>query len=59
MGIPSDVVAPALTPRKPGERVKTDRRDARKLFSLYRAGELTPIRFPTPEEEAHREGRRP
>lgn len=55
MGIPCEVVAPALTPRKPGERIKTDRRDARKLVRLYRAGELTPIRVPTPDEEAVRD----
>ena len=35
-----DVVAPALIPRKPGERVKTNRRDARKLVELGRAGLL-------------------
>ena len=35
------VIAPALMPRKPGERVKTDRRDARKLAELFRAGLLT------------------
>lgn len=55
MGIPCEVVAPALVPRKPGERIKTDRRDARKLVRLSRAGELTPIRVPTPEEEAVRD----
>ena len=33
-----EVVAPSLIPRKPGERVKTDRRDARKLVELNRAG---------------------
>lgn len=55
MGIPCEVVAPALIPRKPGERIETDRRDARKLVRLYRAGELTPIRVPTPEEEAVRD----
>lgn len=55
MGIPCEVVAPALVPQKPGERIKTDRRDARKLVRLYRAGELTPIRVPTPEEEAVRD----
>ena len=36
-----DVIAPALMPRKPGERVKTNRRDARKLAELGRAGLLT------------------
>lgn len=50
-----DVVAPALIPRKPGERVKTDRRDARKLAELGRAGLLTPVRPPTPEQEAVRD----
>jgi transposase len=50
-----DVVAPALTPRKPGERVKTNRRDARKLAELGRAGLLTAVRPPTPEEEAVRD----
>ena len=37
------VVAPSLVPRKPGERVKTNRRDAVTLARLHRAGELTPV----------------
>lgn len=49
------VIAPALTPVRPGDRVKTDRRDAEKLARLYRAGELTPIRVPTRTEEAARD----
>lgn len=49
------VIAPGLTPVKPGERVKTDRRDAEKLARLYRAGELTEVRVPTREEEAARD----
>jgi transposase len=49
------VIAPALIPRKPGERVKTNRRDARKLVELFRAGLLTAVRPPTPEEEAVRD----
>jgi transposase len=49
------VIAPSLTPRRPGDRVKTDRRDAEKLARLYRAGELTPIRVPTRDEEAARD----
>jgi transposase len=49
------VIAPALIPRKPGERVKTNRRDARKLAELLRAGLLTDVRPPTPEEEAVRD----
>jgi transposase len=50
-----DVVAPALMPRKPGERVKTNRRDARKLGELGRAGLLTAVQPPTPEDEAVRD----
>ena len=46
------VIAPALIPRKPGERIKTDRRDARKLAELWRAGLLTEVRPPTPADEA-------
>lgn len=49
------VIAPGLTPVRPGDRVKTDRRDAEKLARLYRAGELTEIRVPTREEEAARD----
>ena len=40
-GIVCEVIAPSLIPRKPGERVKTDRRDAKKLAELLRAGVLT------------------
>src|SRR5262245_43691522 len=49
------VIAPALVPRKPGERSKTNQRDARKLVELLRAGLLTEVRPPTPEEEAVRD----
>lgn len=49
------VIAPALMPRKPGDRVKTDRRDARKLVELFRAGLLTVVQPPTPAEEAVRD----
>ena len=49
------VIAPALIPRKPGDRVKTDRRDARKLAELLRAGLLTEVRPPTLAEEAVRD----
>jgi transposase len=55
LGLHCVVIAPALIPRRPGERIKTDRRDATKLARLYRAGELTAIRVPTPEEEATRD----
>jgi transposase len=50
-----DVVAPALIPRKPGDRVKTNRRDARKLAELGRAGLLTTVQPPTPDDEAVRD----
>jgi transposase len=49
------VIAPALIPRKPGERIKTNRRDARKLVELLRAGLLTEVHPPTREEEAVRD----
>src|SRR6476619_3929948 len=49
-----DVVAPGLIPRKPGERVKTNRRDSRKLVELGRAGLLTAVQPPTPADEAIR-----
>jgi transposase len=53
--IPCDVIAPALIPRRPGDRIKTDRRDASQLAILYRAGALTPIHIPTDQEEAARD----
>lgn len=55
LGQPCKVIAPALTPVRPGDRVKTDRRDAEKLARFHRAGELTEIRVPTNEEEAARD----
>lgn len=54
-GIHCDVIAPSLTPRKPGDRVKTNRRDARNLGRLYRAGELTTIQVPDEKQEAVRD----
>jgi len=53
--IACDVIAPALIPRRPGDRVKTDRRDAAHLAVLYRAGALTAIHIPTEQEEAARD----
>ncbi len=55
MGIECVVVAPSLIPRKPGERIKTDRRDAAKLARLDRARELTPIHVPSSDGEAVRD----
>jgi transposase len=49
------VVAPSLTPRRPGQRIKTDRRDAGKLVRLFRAGELTLVHVPNEAEEAVRD----
>jgi transposase len=49
------VIAPSLIPIKPGERIKTDRRDARKLAELLRAGLLTEVAPPTPADEALRD----
>jgi len=54
-GVPCDVIAPALIPRRPGDRIKTDRRDAGQLAVLYRAGALTAIHIPTEQEEAARD----
>lgn len=53
--IPCDVIAPALIPRRSGDRIKTDRRDAGQLAILYRAGALTAIHIPTEQEEAARD----
>ncbi|WP_245712472.1 IS110 family transposase [Anaerobacillus alkalilacustris] len=55
LGIECDVIAPSLIPRKSGDRVKTDKRDAVRLAQLFRAGELTSIYVPTPEDEALRD----
>ncbi|WP_250519230.1 IS110 family transposase [Caballeronia sp. ATUFL_M1_KS5A] len=49
------VCAPSLIPRKPGERVKTDRRDAIKLVRLLRSGDLSAVYVPTVEDEAFRD----
>jgi transposase len=53
--IPCDVIAPALIPRRPGDRIKTDRRDASQLAVLYRAEALTAIHIPSEQEEAARD----
>src|SRR4051794_10767381 len=49
------VIAPSLIPKRPGERVKTNRRDALTLARLHRAGELTAVWVPDPGHEAVRE----
>jgi transposase len=47
------VVAPSLVPKRPGERVKTNRRDAVTLARLLRAGDLTPVWVPDAVHEAY------
>lgn len=54
-GVMCSVVAPSRIPRQPGSRVKTDRRDARKLAGLLRAGLLTAVHPPSEEQEALRD----
>jgi transposase len=54
-GIDCAVVAPGLVPQRPGDRVKTDPRDARKLARLHAGGLLEPIHVPSPELEAARD----
>jgi transposase len=55
LGFSCKVVAPSQTPRKPGDRVKTDRRDAICLARGERSGDLTHVAVPTPEDEAMRD----
>ena len=55
LGHDCTVVAPSLIPKRPGERVKTNRRDALTLAKLHRAGELTAVWVPDPGHEAIRE----
>jgi transposase len=50
LGVECSVVAPSMIPTRSGDRVKTDRRDARKLARLLRAGELTAIYVPEPTD---------
>src|SRR5437870_1968839 len=54
-GIDCAVVAPGLVPQRPGDRVKTDPRDARKLARLLAGGLLEPIYVPSPQLEAARD----
>ncbi len=54
-GVACDVIAPSLVPVRAGDRVKTDRRDAKKLVMLFRAGLLRFVAPPTPETEGLRD----
>jgi len=55
MGVACQVIAPSLVPKGGSERVKTDRRDAVRLTLGLRAAILTPVRVPSPAEEAVRD----
>jgi len=55
LGVECEVIAPTLVPRKAGDKVKTDRRDALKLARCLRAGELTKVWVPDPAHEALRD----
>lgn len=54
INIKCEVIAPSLIPKKSGDRIKTDKRDARKLGRYYRSGELTTIHIPSEKEESCR-----
>ena len=55
LGYACVVVAPSLVPTKPGDRVKTDPRDARNLARQFRSGDLTPVWVPERDHEAVRD----
>src|SRR5258708_23881815 len=59
MGVACGVVDPSLDPKGASDKVKTDRRDAVRLTLMHRAGLLTPVRVPSPAEEAVRDLVRP
>lgn len=54
-GLACVVVAPSMIPKRSGDRVKTDRRDAEMLARLHRAGELSAVYVPHPDDEAIRD----
>jgi transposase len=55
LGVLCEVIAPTLMPTKPGDRVKTDRRDAERLARSYRSGDLTPVWVPDEGSESLRD----
>ena len=55
LGVGAVVAAPGLIPRRPSDRLKTDRRDARTLAFALRAGQLTAVHVPTNEDESVRD----
>ncbi len=54
-GLDCQVVAPSLIPKRPGDKVKTDRRDAVEIARLLRSGDLTRVYVPSVEDEALRD----
>jgi transposase len=54
-GLDCQVVAPSLIPKRPGDKVKNDRRDAVEIARLLRSGDLTPVYVPSVEDEALRD----
>jgi transposase len=54
VGVSCEVIAPAFVPKGPGDRIKTDRRDARRLAQYYASGMLRVVRVPTRDEETVR-----
>ena len=55
LGCKCAVIAPSLTPTKPGDRIKTDRRDAVRLLAMFKSGLLTEVHAPDPQQESARE----
>jgi transposase len=47
LGVDCEVIAPSLIPKKAGDKIKTDRRDAERLAQSYQNGDLTPVWVPT------------
>jgi transposase len=54
-GVECQVIAPSLIPRRPGDRIKTDTKDAEKIARMHRMGELVAIHVPTPRQESMRD----
>ena len=55
MGAECKVIAPSLVPRRPGDKIKTDRRDALKLLEYLENGQLVEVLPPSEEQEAVRD----
>ena len=55
LGVECVLCSPSKTERKPGEKIKTDKRDAQKLAKLYKNGDITPVRIPPELDEAVRD----